>query len=108
MPCSERCLFCGSEVETHVSGLFDTRFGIDAIFSVVGCRRCSLEQTRPLPSANELVKLYEGYYNFSGEIGTRYTTWRARILTSTPYRSWLAVDGDISFSLHKGTGRLLD
>lgn len=58
--------------------------------------------------AEELKRLYETYYNFGGEAGTRYARLRESLLRSPVYRLWLAIDGDIAFHGRKGGGRLLD
>src|SRR5262249_24464284 len=70
--------------------------------------RCGFEQLRPVPTASELKNLYESYYNFGGENDTLYTNLRERFLSSSLYRWWTRLDGDISFHDRKGTGRLLD
>ena len=73
------------------------------------CGNCGLEQTWPRPSEAELQGLYERYYNFwGGEQDTTYTNIRQWFLDSALYRLWLKWDGDISFHLRRGTGRLLD
>jgi len=75
----------------------------------VQCGNCGLEQTWPRPSEAELQGLYERYYNFwGGEQDTTYTNIRQWFLDSALYRLWLKWDGDISFHLRRGTGRLLD
>jgi len=104
----ERCLVCGGQLSTVLENIFDTRFGIQTSFSIASCKACGLAQTAPLPSPQELKNIYETYYNFGGETGTRYTDLRERFLFSSLYRFWLALDGDISFQSKKGSGRLLD
>ncbi len=99
---------CGSKVAAELQNLFDTRFGIDNVWNICRCVDCGMEQTCPLPSPGELKKLYEEYYNFGGEKGTRYTRLRERFLTSSLYRIWLGMDGDVSFHKKQGSGRLLD
>jgi SAM-dependent methyltransferase len=61
-----------------------------------------------MPSLPELKKLYEAQYNFGGETGTLYSQLRERFLFSFLYRLWCRLDGDISFHLRRGSGRLLD
>jgi SAM-dependent methyltransferase len=102
------CLLCGGELKQSVTGLFDTRFGIDGIYGVACCRRCGLEQITPVPTPAELKNLYESHYNFGGEKGTLYTNLRERFLSSFLYRLWIRLDGDISFHGRAGQGRLLD
>jgi len=104
----ERCRICAGSTETSVEGLFDTRFGIRGMFSVRRCQECGLEQLFPLPAAPELKRLYEVYYNFSGERGTVYTKLREWFFSSWLYRLWIRIDEDISFHCRMGTGRLLD
>jgi SAM-dependent methyltransferase len=47
-------------------------------------------------------------YNAGLAPGTAYTGLRERFFTSGLYRLWLKWDGDISFHLRQGRGRLLD
>jgi len=102
------CLLCGSELTLAVSGLTDTRFGTPGLYEARRCTSCDFEQTCPLPSLAELKKLYEERYNFGGESGTVYTRIRERFVSSFLYRFWTKLDGDISFHLRTGSGRLLD
>jgi 2-polyprenyl-3-methyl-5-hydroxy-6-metoxy-1,4-benzoquinol methylase len=106
--CIYPCLICNSKPETILQDIFDSRFGIQGSYSITLCPKCGLEQTNPLPSALELKRLYENHYNFDGETNTRYTRLRQFLFSSFLYRLWLAIDGDISFHLMKGNGRLLD
>jgi 2-polyprenyl-3-methyl-5-hydroxy-6-metoxy-1,4-benzoquinol methylase len=103
-----RCLLCSGALRITANGLFDTRFGIDGTYTVAECRECALEQIAPVPTAMELKKLYEGYYNFGGRKGTRYERIREKFLSSFLYRMWIRIDGDISFHGRRGRGRLLD
>ena len=102
------CFLCGGELEKSVSGLFDTRFGIDGTYGVKCCCQCGLEQISPVPTPEELNSLYESHYNFGGEKNTVYTNLREWFLSSFLYRLWIRLDGDISFHARMGTGRLLD
>lgn len=104
------CLSCNGPAQAlpNLDSLYDTRFGIEQPFNIQQCSRCDLEQTVPLPSQDELNRLYENYYNFSGEQNTRYTQLRAAFVNSFLYRIWLAFDGDISFHRMQGSGKLLD
>lgn len=95
-------------MEKVEADIFDTRFGIDLVYSIGRCPSCALEQTVPMPTDGELKNLYENYYNFSGEKNTFYTRLRERFLFSGLYAVWTAIDGDISFHSRKGSGRLLD
>ena len=105
---NEICILCGSLLEMSIPGLSDTRFGVPGSYDIYRCARCSLEETLPRPSASELKRLYETYYNFGGETGTRYTRWREQFFFSFLNRLWSFLDGDISFYQRRGTGRLLD
>ncbi len=105
---SVRCVVCRKPVPKAEKAVFDTRFGIDALYGVTRCPSCGLEQTFPAPSQGELKRLYAEHYNFSGLSGTAYTGMRERFLFSPLYRLWLLMDGDISFHGRKGRGRLLD
>lgn len=91
-----------------VGGLSDTRFGVPGSYDIYRCTRCDLEQMFPRPSMSELKTLYETYYNFGGEKGTRYTRWRDHFFLSFLNRLWSVLDGDISFYQQRGTGRLMD
>jgi SAM-dependent methyltransferase len=102
------CLLCGSAMEISAIGLYDTRFGAPGTYDIYRCVDCGFEQTFPVPSISELKHLYETYYNFSGETGTRYTRWRERFFFSFLNRLWSWLDGDISFYQRRGAGRLLD
>jgi 2-polyprenyl-3-methyl-5-hydroxy-6-metoxy-1,4-benzoquinol methylase len=103
-----QCIVCSSPVHEILAGLFDTRFGVNELYQIARCTSCQLEQTFPRPSNDQLQRLYETYYNFGGEKETAYTRARLRFLTSFAYDFWLKIDGDISFYLLKGPGRLLD
>jgi 2-polyprenyl-3-methyl-5-hydroxy-6-metoxy-1,4-benzoquinol methylase len=104
----DRCILCGSPLELTLGALTDTRFGTLGSYEIHRCVRCSLEQTYPTLSLAELKKLYQAQYNFGGETGALYTRLRERFLFSFPYRLWCRLDGDISFHLRCGSGRLLD
>ena len=67
-----------------------------------------MEQLFPVPTPDELKALYERYYNFGGEHDTLYTRLRDWFFASPLHRVWAFLDGDISFYMRKGTGRLLD
>jgi SAM-dependent methyltransferase len=102
------CTICNTELLTCIDGIFDTRFGIDRTYAVEHCDVCGAEYTLPVPNPEELKGLYETYYNFGGEKGTRYTKLRELFLFSAFYRLFLTFDGDISFHGRRGFGRLLD
>jgi len=103
-----RCVVCEERTEASIDGLFDTRFGIAGSCDVRRCLQCGLEQLFPIPAPAELKRLYERYYNFSGERGTVYTTLREWFFSSFLYRLWIRLDEDISFHTRRGSGRLLD
>ncbi len=102
------CLLCGAPVRALLEGVRDTRFGVPGAWTIMGCDACGLRQTEPRPDAAELTRLYEAHYNLGGEGETAYGKARERFLFSTPYKIWLALDGDISFHAQRGSGRLLD
>ncbi len=56
----------------------------------------------------QLKYLYETYYNFQEEKGTTYIKLREFFFASVINRFWMLIDGDISFYLRRGQGRLLD
>jgi 2-polyprenyl-3-methyl-5-hydroxy-6-metoxy-1,4-benzoquinol methylase len=107
-PKAGACLLCGAGLVQTETGLFDTRFGIDGIYSFARCQTCELEQIQPLPTGAHLKHLYESHYNFGSEKGTLYTKLRERFLSSFAYQWWCRLDGDISFHTRVGKGRLLD
>src|ERR1700678_1547048 len=100
------CMVCAGPTKISVTGLFDTRFGIEGNFEVRRCLQCGLEQLFPIPAPAQLKDLYERYYNFSGERGTVYTKIREWFFSSSLYRLWIRLDGDISFHSRSGSGRL--
>lgn len=102
------CLLCGAATHTVFDGIADLRFGSPGTWHIVRCGACGLEQTAPRPTGTELKTLYETYYNYGGEKGTRYTGWRDRFFASPLYRLILRIDGDMSFHEERGSGRLLD
>ncbi|MDP3181200.1 MAG: class I SAM-dependent methyltransferase [Desulfobaccales bacterium] len=103
-----KCLLCGQEGRPVLAGLFDDRFGAPGLYDIVKCPSCGLEQTWPRPSERQLKELYERFYNYGGEAGTTYTKLRERLMASPLYQLWLKADGDISFHMRSGAGRLLD
>jgi 2-polyprenyl-3-methyl-5-hydroxy-6-metoxy-1,4-benzoquinol methylase len=102
------CLLCRGPLEQCEAGLFDTRFGLEGEYEIRRCLKCRLEQVFPVPEPLTLKTLYESHYNFGGETGTLYTGLRERFLFSSIYKLWTKLDGDISFHLRHGSGRLLD
>jgi 2-polyprenyl-3-methyl-5-hydroxy-6-metoxy-1,4-benzoquinol methylase len=105
-----RCIYCDRALlaDVNQNAVWDTRFGISQEYQIGRCPSCGLEQTTPLPNQVVLNKLYEQFYNFSGERNTRYTQLRSKFINSFLYRIWLAIDGDISFHRMSGSGSLLD
>lgn len=102
------CIACGGACFPAILSVYDSRFGIDSPYNIVRCCDCELLQTSPRPTEVDLKALYERHYNFGGESGTTYTNLRQWLYSSWLYRVWLLFDGDISFHLRVGRGRLLD
>lgn len=102
------CFVCKGILENREEGFFDTRFGIPGRYTVQRCTSCGFEQLYPTPGPADLVTLYESHYNFGGETNTTYTRLREWFLFSIFYRLWVRIDGDTSFHLPVGSGRLLD
>ena len=102
------CLLCGGATEVVLDGVADWRFGSPGAWCIARCIACGLEQTAPRPTGAELKTLYETYYNYGGERGTRYIGWRDKFFASPLYRLMLKLDGDVSFHEERGSGRLLD
>ena len=102
------CQLCDGRLDLLVKDSFDTRFGIKRTWDIVRCSNCSMIHLSPSPRSNEMEVLYEAYYNFGGLIFGNYSRLRAFFLRSFFYRLWMYIDGDISFHLLTGRGRLLD
>jgi len=102
------CSLCNGPVSLVYDGLYDTRFGMERLYSVYECGRCRCGQLIPPIGIGELKDLYQQYYNFPGKGGAAYERIRSSFLNSLFYRLWLHIDGDLSFHLEKGAGRLLD
>jgi 2-polyprenyl-3-methyl-5-hydroxy-6-metoxy-1,4-benzoquinol methylase len=102
------CLACDGELIVDRQDIFDTRFGIAGSYAVAECQQCGLAQITPTPTLPQLKNLYETHYNFVGHSTKRYSGLREKILKSSLYRIWVAIDGDISFQTQRGHGRLLD
>ena len=96
------------DARKELRGMTDNRFGGGGEYSIAKCHNCALLQTIPVPDPERFKQLYETYYNFGGEKETIYTKFRDVFLSSIVYRSWMAIDGDVSFHLRRGKGRLLD
>ncbi len=103
-----KCWFCGHDCQVLLARLGDDRFGAPGAYDISRCSRCGLEQTWPRPTERELQDLYEKFYNAGIEPGGAYQSRRERFLASGWYRLWLQWDGDLSFHLRRGRGRLLD
>lgn len=102
------CFLCGHSMYEELRGLTDNRFGSPGEYYIAKCDHCGVLQTIPVPDTEELKKLYETYYNFGGKKGTIYSKVRDIFLNSVVYRSWMTIDGDVSFHSRSGQGRLLD
>ena len=102
------CQLCGGRLDLFVTDSSDTRFGIKGIWDIVRCSKCSMIQLSPSPRSNKMEVLYEEYYNFGGLNFGNYSRLRSFFLKSFLYRLWMYIDGDISFHLLTGRGRLLD
>jgi SAM-dependent methyltransferase len=102
------CPVCRGWLVTSEREVFDTRFGLDETYDIAACNDCRIEVTLPVGGPPNLAALYESFYNFGGERDTLYTKIRDAALSSSAYRVWLRLDGDISFYLRRGRGRLLD
>jgi len=105
---SDPCLFCGAETHVAFPDIVDNRFGSPGRYAIHACAACGGRQTFPRPDQAALKALYERYYNYGGKTDGAYASLREKFLFSPFYRLMLAVDGDVSFHLRKGKGRLLD
>jgi len=104
----EKCGVCGGPGEIVEEGLFDTRFRVGGTYSVMRCSDCGTQQTIPRPVERDLKWLYADYYNFGGSGSSIYTWLREKFHFALPYNPWALIDGDVSFHLPRGEGRLLD
>ncbi|MFN4281738.1 MAG: class I SAM-dependent methyltransferase [Alphaproteobacteria bacterium] len=107
------CLLCGGPLAPFLEGLTDNRFAAPGVYAIARCESCGQEQTVPRPNGEQLRELYETHYNFGGgqmgsRGGSRYVRMRERLFASWLYRLWLRLDGDVSFHLVPGQGRLVD
>ncbi len=102
------CILCQGKTRPVLSSLVDNRFGAPGEYAICECAICGLLQTEPRPDPDTLHGLYERYYNFGGREPGGYATFREKLYGSWLYRLWLRLDGDITFALRKGSGRLLD
>ena len=102
------CCVCGSHLLALKERIFDTRFGIDGHFNIYQCNSCGLVQLPLYQSSDNLIKVYETFYNFGGSKKSLYNKLRKTFLESTIYRLWMVIDGDICFHSRCGNGRLLD
>jgi 2-polyprenyl-3-methyl-5-hydroxy-6-metoxy-1,4-benzoquinol methylase len=102
------CVICDGETNDVLLHVTDDRFGVPGEYGICRCSACGLEQTLPRPNPDDLKQLYEKYYNFGGERETTYIRLREWFFASWLYRMWLTLDGDGSFHLRRGEGRLLD
>ena len=56
------CDLCGSEESTPVLGGPDRQSGLDGSFTLVRCEGCGLLYQNPRPTAEAIVRFYEGVY----------------------------------------------
>jgi 2-polyprenyl-3-methyl-5-hydroxy-6-metoxy-1,4-benzoquinol methylase len=107
---TELCLICDGALTPVLEGLWDDRFGAPGKYAIARCVRCGTEQTIPRLSAETLRSFYELYYNFGAHempSRRRYEKLRNRLLSSSLYRLWLVLDGNVSFHRNTGEGRRL-
>lgn len=96
-----------------LDGLRDNRFGAPGVYSVHRCTHCGAEQTLPRPTSAEPRTFDARDDNIAADAsgkagGARYARFREWLFRSWIYRLWLRLDGDASFHLVRGRGRLLD
>ena len=102
------CLICDDPMQIELYGLLDNRFGSQGEYFILVCKYCGLLITAPVPEYQELIDLYETHYNFPKNGENIYTNLRRFFLNSFAYKFWTTLDGDISFHMIRGRGRLLD
>jgi SAM-dependent methyltransferase len=102
------CQICDDPMQMELYGLLDNRFGSQGEYFILVCTHCGLLITAPVPEYQELIDLYETHYNFPKNGENKYTNLRRFFLNSLAYKFWTTLDGDISFHMIRGRGRLLD
>ena len=105
---NEHCMICDAALTPVLEGLWDDRFGAPGKYAIARCAGCGTEQTIPRLSADTLQSFYELYYNFGSHripSRRRYEKLRSLLLSSSLYRLWLILDGDVSFHRNVGEGR---
>lgn len=104
---SINCRICNTALTDNVLNVNDTRFGIPTSYTIKQCTNCGLLQLGKLLKEDEITKLYETYYNYTGTVGGNYSLFRTLFFTLFD-RIWTTIDSDVSFHKRKGIGRLLD
>lgn len=102
------CTNCKGRLITVLDKVFDTRFGANGFFTISRCLDCDLSQLIPLPTQENLKKLYEAHYNFGQTKNRIYSSLREIFFSHILYNLWMLIDGDISFHAVKSDGTLLD
>ena len=106
---SGNCILCSAGLDEPSYTVFDNRFGIEEEFNYKTCPNCFHIQIDPLIDKNKLNKFYNDHYNSIEKIkGGRYSKVRSFINGSFLKVLYSYLEGDISFSLKKGSGKLLE
>ena len=103
------CILCGGALSGPSFSVFDNRFGIKELFKYKTCSDCLHIQIDPLIDKDKLNKFYNDHYNSIEKIeGGKYSKVRGFINSSFLKIIYNYFEGDISYSLKKGSGKLLE
>lgn len=111
-PTSENCLLCGGALTPVLDGLRDPRSGAPDAYVIHRCKHCGAEQTLPRlePAALQRLARLAQKADPSAQKSAGKTAlgrFRDRLRRGRFYPWWLRLDGDVSFQLARGRGRML-
>lgn len=89
-----------------LDGLSDYRTGAPEVYAIHRCQQCGAEQTLPRlePAAIQRLRRHRQPADRTAANTSRFRDWLSR---GRLHRLWLRLDGDLSFQLVRGRGRLL-
>jgi 2-polyprenyl-3-methyl-5-hydroxy-6-metoxy-1,4-benzoquinol methylase len=103
------CILCSASLSEPIYKIKDNRFGIKGVFKYKTCSSCRHIQLDPLLDQENLIKYYSVYYNsVEKSINNKYINFRKLINTTFLGKIYNWLEGDITFSLKTGSGRLLE
>lgn len=113
---SENCLLCGGALTPVLDGLRDPRSGAPASYVIHRCKHCGAEHTLPRlePAALQRMARLAQKAESSAQQSpgkpagkTAFGRFCDRLRRGRFYPWWLRIDGDVSFQLARGRGRML-